>query len=104
MTECNDKNCPEHGNLSVRGRQFTAKVVSAKMKRSAVVKVTRVRKVPKYDRYEKRSSRISVHKPDCIAVKEGDQVTVGECRPISKTKSFVIIKKEEVEKSTPKKE
>lgn len=93
MAECNDKNCPMHGNLSVRGRQFKAKVVSARMRRSAVVKITGIKKVPKYDRYEKRSTRISVHKPDCIEVAEGDEVMIGECRPISKTKSFVILKK-----------
>ncbi|MGC8851180.1 MAG: 30S ribosomal protein S17, partial [Candidatus Micrarchaeia archaeon] len=51
------------------------------------------RKVPKYERFEKRRSRIHVHVPECMNVKEGDRVLIGECRKLSKTKAHVVIKK-----------
>lgn len=91
MVECNDKNCPEHGTLSVRGNVFTGRVVSAKPGKTAIVERTIVRYVPKYERYRKSKSRISAHNPDCISAKEDDIVKVGETRKISKTKSFVVL-------------
>jgi len=49
----------------------------------------------KYVRYEKRSSRIPSHNPPCIDAKEGQKVRIAECRPISKTVSFVVVEKVE---------
>ncbi len=91
--ECSDKNCPIHGSLKLRGRTFTERVVSAKSHRTATIEIERRHYIPKYERYEKRKTRLQVHNPDCINAKEGDVVKVQECRPISKTKHFVIIKK-----------
>jgi small subunit ribosomal protein S17 len=54
--------------------------------------------VPKYMRYERRRSRIHAHNPPCINAKVGDRVKIAECRPISKTVSFVVIEKREGEK------
>lgn len=90
---CNDKNCPIHGRLKLRGRTFTEKVVSAKSHRSAIIEINRLNYIRKYERYEKRKTRLQVHNPECINAKEGDVVKVQECRPVSKTKHFVIIKK-----------
>ncbi len=91
--ECNDKNCPIHGGLKLRGRSFTEKVVSAKSRRSATIEINRLNYIRKYERYEKRKTRLQVHNPDCINAKKGDTVKVRECKPISKTKHFVIIEK-----------
>jgi len=91
--ECNDKNCPIHGSLKLRGRIFTEKVVSAKSRRSAIIEINKLNYIQKYERYEKRKTRLQVHNPDCINAKKGDTVKVKECRPISKTKHFVIIEK-----------
>lgn len=77
----------------VRGGQFTGKVVSTKMEKTATVRWEYAEKVPKYERKERRNTKISVHVPDDIEVQEGDTVKVGETRPISKTKSHVIIEK-----------
>lgn len=88
---CKDKNCPKHGTLKVRGVLQKGKVVSTKAKKTAVVEIQYIRFVPKYERYEKRKSRVKVHVPECVSVKEGDSVKIGECRRISKTKSRVII-------------
>ena len=89
--ECNDVNCPFHGNLPVRGQVFTGSVVSSKMSATLVVKRTFEKLVTKYERYEKRQSKLHAHNPPCIDAKEGDIVKVAECRPLSKTKKFVVI-------------
>ena len=89
--ECGDKNCPFHGSISVRGSSFTGEVESTKMDKSATVRWEYSEKVPKYERYERRNTKISVHVPECLNVEEGDSVRVVETRPISKTKSAVIV-------------
>ncbi len=99
MAECNDPKCPVHGHLKVRGRGFTGKVMSAKMQRSITLEIERKFLIKKYHRYEKRYTKITAHNPPCIDAKEGDIVEVKECRPLSKTKAFVVIKKfEEINK------
>lgn len=89
--ECADAHCPFHGELRVRGQIIDGKVVSAKMERSVVVKREYLRYVPKYERYEKRTSRYAAHHPPCIDLRAGYEVRIMECRPISKTKSFVVV-------------
>ncbi|WP_456368949.1 30S ribosomal protein S17 [Geoglobus sp.] len=90
--ECSDKNCPFHGNLSVRGQIFRGRVVKT-YEKSAVIERELIRYVPKYERYLKKRSKMHAHNPPCIDAKPGDIVTIAECRPISKTKSFVIVEK-----------
>ena len=89
---CDDVNCPFHGSLGIRGRTFAAKVVSAKASKSVVVSWDRRIFVPKYERFEKRRSKVSAHLPPCVRVNKEDIVLVGECKPISKTKRFVVLK------------
>jgi small subunit ribosomal protein S17 len=91
QSECTDPNCPFHGSLSVRGQVLDGTVVSAKMSRTAVVQREYLKRDLKYDRYEKRRSKLHVHNPPCIHAKEGDRVVIAECRPLSKTKAFVIV-------------
>ena len=78
--------------ISVRGAVKEGVVKSARAKKTAVVEISYYRKVPKYERLEKRKSKIHAHVPDGIAVKEGDRVQIAECRKISKTKAFVVLK------------
>ena len=95
---CNDVKCPFHGELSVRGRQFTGIVLSTKMRKTAIIEFDRLKYLKKYERYEKRRTKLKVHNPECINAKEGDLVKLMACRPLSKTKNFVIIQKLGVEK------
>lgn len=88
---CSDMACPFHGSLRVRGRTFVGTVVSSRMQKSAVVQWKRNHYIPKYERKEVRFTRISVHNPSCINAKDGDDVKIMECRPLSKTKSFVVV-------------
>ena len=96
--KCNDVKCPLHGKLRIRGRQFTGTVVSTKMRKTAVIEFDRLQFLKKYERYEKRRTKLKVQNPDCINAKDGDVVKVMECRPLSKTKNFVIIQKLGAEK------
>ncbi len=88
---CNDEYCPWHGKITVRGRFFKGIVVSDKMEKTVTVVIERFVKVPKYERYMKKRTKIHAHNPPCINAKEGDLVLVGETRKISKTKSFVVL-------------
>jgi len=90
---CEDRNCPFHGELSVRGRVLEGKVVSAKMERTVIVRRDYLHYVPKFRRYERRHGHLPAHNPPCLDVKEGDKVKIAECRPISKTVSFVVVEK-----------
>ena len=80
-----DKKCPFTGLVSIRGRILTGTVVSTKMHRTLVIRREYLHFVPKYSRYEKRHMNLSAHVSPAFRVEEGDQVTVGQCRPISKT-------------------
>jgi small subunit ribosomal protein S17 len=88
---CGDKSCPFHGTLSIRGKSFTGTVATANARNMVVVEREYPRIVMKYKRYERSKSRMHAYVPDCIEAKEGDIVRIAECRPLSKTISFVVI-------------
>ena len=89
--ECEDKRCPFHGTLSVRGRLFSGRTVSNKAKNMIVVEHEYQHLIKKYKRYERSKSKIHAYLPPCMNVKEGDRVRIAECKPLSKTISFVVI-------------
>lgn len=82
-----DKKCPFVGQVSIRGRILTGRVVSTKMHRTIVIRREYLHYVPKYNRYEKRHKNLAAHVSPAFRVEEGDWVTVGQCRPLSKTVS-----------------
>jgi len=92
VTECNDRHCPVHGSIKVRGNVFEGIVVSDKMNKSVVVERKLLKFIPKYERYARTRSKIVAHVPPCMTVKTGDNVEIGETKKISKTKNFVVIK------------
>lgn len=85
-----DKKCPFTGLVSIRGRILTGTVVSTKMHRTLVIRREYLHFIPKYDRYEKRHKNLAAHVSPAFRVEEGDQVTVGQCRPLSKTVRSLI--------------
>jgi len=112
---CNDKKCPFHGKVGVRGMAFTGVILKKDVHRTATVEWSRRYYIPKYERYEKRRSVVKAHNPACIDAHEGDIVKIMECRPLSKTKNFVIVenlgkerhfieKMEAIEEAKPKAE
>lgn len=90
---CDDINCPFHGSLSPRRHLLEGIVISNKMEKTIIVRRDYLKYVPKFRRYERRRSNISAHNPPCLEIKAGDKVKLAECRPISKTVSFVVIEK-----------
>lgn len=65
-------------------------VISDKMERSIVVSITRLFKHPIYGKFIKRTTKLHVHDPDNNG-NVGDIVEIKECRPVSKTKSWILI-------------
>jgi len=91
-----DKKCPFTGNVSIRGRILKGVVVSTKMDRTIVIRRDYLHFISKYRRFEKRHKNITAHCSPCFRIKEGDIVTVGQCRPLAKTVRFNVLKVEAV--------
>jgi small subunit ribosomal protein S17 len=89
--KCVDRHCPFHGHMSLRGRIFKGKVTRTLMNKTATIEWNRFVLVPKYERFERKRSRVKAHNPLCIDAKIGDEVKIMETKPISKTKNFVIV-------------
>merc|ERR1712058_144400 len=87
-----DKKCPFTGMVSIRGRILTGTVVSTKMHRTLIIRREYLHFVPKYARYEKRHKNLAAHVSPAFRVEDGDQVTVGQCRPLSKTVRFNVLR------------
>ena len=86
-----DKKCPFTGNVSIRGSILKGIVISTKMKRTIVVRRDYLHYISKYRRFEKRHTNTAVHCSPAFPVKEGDIVTIGQCRPLSKTVRFNVV-------------
>ncbi|MCD4666382.1 30S ribosomal protein S17 [archaeon] len=89
--ECNDKKCPFHGDVKLRGRIFNGIVIKKDTHKSLTIEFPRLLYLYKYERYEKRRSRIRAHNPECINAQIGDKVKIIETKPLSKTKKFVVV-------------
>lgn len=87
-----DNKCPFTGTVSIRGRILTGVVKSTKMQRTIIVRRDYLHYVKKYQRYEKRHKNVPAHISPCFRCKEGDNVVIGECRPLSKTVRFNVLK------------
>jgi len=92
--QCEDPNCPFHGSLKIRGKILTGKVVSVSARNLAVVQRESTQFNKKYLRYLKKRHKLHAHLSPCFDLKIGDIATVAECRPISKTVSFVVVDRE----------
>ena len=45
----------------------------------------------KYKRLQRSRSKVHAYLPECIELKEGDEVRIAECRRVAKSVSFVVI-------------
>jgi len=88
---CDDIKCVWHGKLPIRGKVFVGEVVSDKAEKNVVVKWDYHHYIPKYEKYERKNTKVVAHNPDCIGAKKGDIVKIAECRPLSKTKAFTVV-------------
>ena len=72
-------------------RTLSGRVVSNKTDKSLTVLIERKIKHPLYGKIMKRSKRYHVH-DESNQYNEGDTILIEECRPVSKTKTWVAIK------------
>lgn len=89
--DCTDKKCPFHGKVLVKNEQHRGTVIKKDSNRTATIEWERQHYIPKYERYERRWSRLHVHNSPCMNAQVGDKVRVARTRPLSKTKYFAII-------------
>jgi small subunit ribosomal protein S17 len=77
-------------NQEAKLRTVVGRVVSSKMDKSATVAVERVERHPVYGKFIRRTSKVTIHDAnnECGA---GDKVSIAECRPIAKNKSWRLI-------------
>ena len=75
----------------VRRTTKVGTVVSDAMDKTVVVKVERVVRHKLYHRFVKHSRKFVVH-DEGNACKVGDKVQIVECRPISKSKRFRVVR------------
>ena len=71
-------------------RTITGRVVSDKMDKTVSVAIERLIKHPVYGKYIRRTSKVMAH-DETNQCKAGDRVTISECRPISKNKSWSVV-------------
>tara|TARA_Y100001970_G_scaffold11338_1_gene13178 strand:+ start:1018 stop:1281 length:264 start_codon:yes stop_codon:yes gene_type:complete len=77
--------------IEINTRTQTGLVVSSKRDKTITVMVERKVKHPIYKKILRRSSKLQAHDQDNTC-SEGDLVTIQECRPLSKTKSWKLLK------------
>ena len=78
-------------------RTLTGRVISNKMTKTVTVLIERKVKHPLYGKYITRSTKYHAHTEDALA--EGDLVEIKECRPISKTKTWTVVRRVEASKA-----
>lgn len=71
-------------------RTVTGKVVSSKGDKTIVVMVERKVKHPVYGKFLRRSTKLTAH-DETNQCREGDVVTIEECRPLSKRKTWMLV-------------
>jgi len=87
----NENNNPFNGSLSIRGKIFEGIVINAKAKGTVVIERESLIEFTKFKRFGRSKNKIHAHVPSNLDIQEGDHVVAAECRPISKSVSFVVV-------------
>jgi small subunit ribosomal protein S17 len=74
-----------------RPRVLTGRVVSNKMQKTIAVEIERLEKHPTYGKYVRRTTKLLAH-DEKNESREGDTVTITPCRPMSRRKSYQLVK------------
>src|SRR5271166_6988748 len=72
-------------------RLLTGKVVSTKMDKTIAVSVERLVKHPTYGKYIRRTTKLLAHDAN-NECREGDTVSIKPCRPMSRRKSWMLVR------------
>jgi len=87
-----DKKCPWTGNVNIRGKLITGVIKTTKMKNTVIIRKDYLHYIKKYNRFEKRHKNTPIHVSPAFRVRPGDEILAGQCRPISKTVRFNMLK------------
>jgi small subunit ribosomal protein S17 len=71
-------------------RTLTGKVVSNKMQKTIAVEIERLVRHETYGKYLRRTTKLLAH-DESGECREGDTVTISECRPLSRHKSWRVV-------------
>ncbi len=78
-------------NIERATNTMVGRVISNKMDKTITVLLERQVKHPLYGKFIRRSTKIHAHDEDNVC-SEGDTVMIAQCRPVSKTKSWKLVK------------
>jgi len=81
----------EQAPATRKARSVPGQVLSNKMDKTITVLVERKVLHPLYKKYIRRSTKLHAHDEDNVC-NIGDQVLIEECRPLSKLKSWRLVK------------
>jgi small subunit ribosomal protein S17 len=76
------------------GKTLSGKVVSSKMQKTVSVEIERLVRHETYGKYLRRTTKVMAH-DESGECREGDLVTIAECRPISRHKSWRVVRVDE---------
>ena len=85
-----DENNDTKAESSKRLRMMSGRVVSDKMDRTVSVAIERLEKHPVYGKFIRRTTKVMAH-DESNECRAGDMVTIAECRPVSKHKSWRVV-------------
>ncbi|HHW79142.1 MAG TPA: 30S ribosomal protein S17 [Xanthomonadaceae bacterium] len=71
-------------------RTLTGRVTSSKMDKTITVVIERLVKHPVYGKYVRRTTKLHAH-DEHNECREGDVVTIRQCRPLAKTKAWTLV-------------
>ncbi|MEY3465354.1 MAG: 30S ribosomal protein S17 [Gammaproteobacteria bacterium] len=71
-------------------RTLTGRVVSNKMDKTIAVEIERLVKHPRYGKFVRRTTKVLAH-DEANDSREGDVVTIAECRPLSRRKNWRVV-------------
>ena len=71
-------------------RTVQGRVVSNKMNKTIAVEIERLVKHPRYGKYIRRTTKLLAH-DEANESREGDTVTIAECRPLSRSKNWRLV-------------
>lgn len=78
--------------MNIRGKLITGTIKTTKMKNTVIIRKDYLHYIKKYNRFEKRHKNTAVHVSPAFRVKVGDEIMAGQCRPLSKTVRFNMLK------------
>jgi len=87
----NQQDTAQAAGAKKAAKQLTGKVVSNKMQKTITVSVERYVPHPQYGKYQRRTTNFLAHDENNES-REGDVVAIEECRPLSRHKSWRLVK------------